>query len=124
MSRHADTRTLDLFPPAPSVARDRYGIPRGVAAMWARAQSQECKDAILDAAAAKPGVWLGWHDFREVRAKYQIGACMGHILSSLVRAGKLQERTVYLGKGIGAEHPGSPNYQGYRTEWRALEVTL
>lgn len=113
---------LALFAEEEPVAR-RYGMPPDVARRWNLAFSEPVKLELLAAAAARPDEWLGWGAFDEVRERHQIGFCMGHVLGALVREGRLGERTVYIGKGIGAERPGSPNYQGYYNEWRAVAPT-
>lgn len=86
---------------------------------WERGFSQEVELALIAVAMSRPEDWLGWKDFRAVMDKHQISGCMGYVLGRIARAGLLQQRNVYLGKGIGAEMPGSGNYQGYKNEWRA-----
>jgi hypothetical protein len=34
------------------------------------------------------------------------------------RRGLLEEKVIYLGRGIGADHPGAPDYQGFKIEYR------
>jgi hypothetical protein len=36
----------------------------------------------------------------------------------MARRGLLESKDIYLGRGIGAERPGAPNYQEFRTEYR------
>ena len=113
---------LDMFPPR-QVAQKRSlrcGKPQGVELMWERASSPAVESAILDVLAARQGEWLGWCNFRAVIDKYQISSCFGHVLSGMARAGVIREQTVYHGKGIGAEKPGSPNYQGFGHQYSAL----
>lgn len=55
--------------------------------------------------------------------QHQIGSCFGHVLSGMARAGLIREQTVYYGKGIGAEKPGSPNYQGFGHKWSDLSTS-
>ena len=110
---------LALFAdPAPMVRVS--GRPRGVERRWNLAFSEPVKLELLAVAAARPDEWLGWGAFDEVRERHQIGFCLGHVLGVLVREGRLAEHVVYTGKGIDAERPGSPNYQGFDTEWRAV----
>jgi len=105
---------LALFEPqTTAVMRDARDL------MWERALSQEVEIALIELAAARPDDWLGWSDFHAVMNEYQIGSCMGHVLGRIARAGLLREQKVFLGKGIGAETPGSGNYQGYTHKWRA-----
>lgn len=109
---------LALFAePAPK--ERRCGMPLGVQRRWELAFSEQVKRELVAVATARPGEWLEWGAFTAVRERYQIGFCMGHVLSSLVREGRLAERRVYFGKGIDADRPGSPNYCGYGSEWRA-----
>jgi hypothetical protein len=67
---------------------------------------------------ARPDDWLDWPDFRPVIAKHDIGYGLGHKLYSMVRRGLLEEKVIYLGKGLEANRPGSRDYQGFRTEYR------
>lgn len=67
---------------------------------------------------ARPAEWLDWPAFRPVIQKHGIGFGLGHKLYSMVRRGLLEEKVLYLGRGIGAARPGSPDYQGFRTEYR------
>lgn len=99
---------LDLFPPpAPARRPDP----------WEVAFSEEVKLELLAAAAAKPERWLGWDDFADVRDKHKIGSCMGHVLGSLVRDGRLRELIVWFG----AEWPGQDTeYKGYGSRWRSI----
>lgn len=111
---------LNLFEAsAPSAPRRLGGGPPCVELMWERARSPDVEIETLAIAAARPDEWLSWNDFRAVIEKHKIGSCFGHILFGYVRAGKLLEKKVYNGKGIGAEQPGSENYRGYYCKWRA-----
>jgi hypothetical protein len=67
---------------------------------------------------ARPDDWLDWPDFRAVIAKHGIGYGLGHKLGFMVRRGLLEEKVIYLGKGLEANRPGSKDYQGFRTEYR------
>jgi hypothetical protein len=110
---------LALFAPEVEVKRICGGGPPGVQKRFHLAFTEPVKLELLAVAASRPGDWLQWNDFRAVMERHQIGFCMGHVLYQLVREGRLQENKVYLGKGIEAERPGSPDYKGYRNEWRA-----
>jgi hypothetical protein len=78
-------------------------------------------EAVISIAMARSSEWLTWGAFRPVIEKHQIGFCFGQVLARLVRAGRLEERRVYFGRGIGSEKPGSPNYEGFGHEWRAMK---
>lgn len=118
MSANVKSSQLSLFP-VPARSERPCGMPPGVFARWELAYSPKVKAELVAVATARPVEWLEWRDFREVMDKYKIGFCMGHVLGHLVREGRLEEKKVYLGKGIGAEQPGSGNYQGYTHNWRA-----
>lgn len=94
-------------------------MPPNVRRMWIRAESMEVELELLAFAAARRGDWLTFADFRKAVDKHDIGACLGHVLGRIARAGGLEEKTIYLGTGIGAEQPESPNYQGFTHHWRA-----
>ena len=94
-------------------------MPRSVAQAWARARTPAVEGDILDALAARKGEWLWFRDFWAVIDKHQISCCAGHTLSRMARAGLIRERAVYYGNGIGAEKPGSPNYQGFGCQYSA-----
>lgn len=84
----------------------------------ALAFTEPVKLELLAAAAARPGRWLGWEDFATVRDKHKISFCMGHVLGSLVRAGRLREMICWYG----AERPGlDTEYRGFGSRWRAVE---
>jgi hypothetical protein len=67
---------------------------------------------------ARPDDWLDWLDFRPVIEKHEIGYGLAHKLGFMVRRGLLEEKVIYLGKGLEADWPGSKDYQGFRTEYR------
>lgn len=67
---------------------------------------------------ARPNDWLTWSAYRPIIEKHGCGFGPGHKLYSLARRELLEEKVVYLGRGIGADRPGSPDYQGFRTEYR------
>lgn len=67
---------------------------------------------------ARPDDWLDWPAFQPVIQKHGVGFGLGHKLYSMARRGLLEEKTVYLGRGIGADRPGAPEYCGFRNEYR------
>jgi hypothetical protein len=67
---------------------------------------------------ARPDEWLDLWAFRAVAAKHDVGYGLGHKLGFMERRGLLEEKVVYLGRGIGADRPRSSNYQGFRTEYK------
>jgi hypothetical protein len=67
---------------------------------------------------ARPADWLSMWDFMSFSRKRGIGFGLGHKLYGMARRGLIEEKTVYLGKGIEAHRPGSPDYQGFRHEYR------
>lgn len=124
MKRDDFTLPLDFEPIAQAPAQTRrYVVPRSVALMWERASSPAVEASVLEVCAARKGEWLGWNNFLAIIEKYQISGCFGHVLSGMARAGLIQEQTIYYGKGIGAEKPGSPNYQGFGHKYSAGDVS-
>lgn len=114
---------LDMIPPPQEAQKQspRYGMPRSVALMWERAEAPAVKAAVLEICAARKGEWLGWNDFRTVIDTHDISSCFGHVLGFMARDGLIREQIVYHGNGIGAETPGSPNYQGFGHRYSAQE---
>lgn len=112
------TAQLALFAPEP--VRRIGGGPPEVERLSDLAFSEPVKLELLAVAAARPDDWLRFADFRVPMDRYKIGFCMGHVLGKLVREGRLQEKKVYYGKGIEADRPGSPDYQGYTHAWKAV----
>lgn len=96
-----------------------YGVPRSVAAKWARAQTEEARQAYLGVIRARPGEWLDHRAFSEVRERYDLTSCWSRPLSHLVHAGLIEQRNVYHG----SECPG-PGYKGFCHEWRFVEGEL
>lgn len=110
------TPQLDLFA-MPASDRPLGGMPRSVHDRWELAFTEPVKLELLEVAAAIPGRWLDWNDFAAVREKHHIGSCMGHVLHSLVRDGRLCELICWYG----AERPGQEiEYLGYGSWWRAV----
>lgn len=110
---------LDMFSTPES--RPASAMPRNVELMWERAFTQEVELEILAFAASRPTDWLSFSDFREALARHDISTCLGHVLGRIARAGLLEEKRVYLGRGLEADRPGSPDYQGYTCRWKAVE---
>jgi hypothetical protein len=105
-------------PPAPApvpVAQVRRGPRENLADLIA---CPVIEAELMEIFRARPDDWLDWPDFRPVIAKRGIGYGLGHKLYSMVRGGLLEERVIYLGKGLEADRPGSKDYQGFRTEYR------
>ena len=67
---------------------------------------------------ARPADWLDWPAFRAVTEKHGVGFVLGHKLGFMARHGLIEEKEIYLGRGIGADRPGSPDYHGFRVEYR------
>ena len=98
-------------------ARPRYGMPAGVHARFELAFSEPVKAELVARLNERPGQWLGWSDFADIRECHQIGFCMGHVLGSLVREGRALDTQVYFG----AERPGMPDpYLGFKTLWGSV----
>jgi len=103
----------------PEPTRRIGGGPPDVQRRFDLAFTEPIKVELLAVATANPERWLGWHDFAQVRDKHKIGFCMGHVLSSLVRAGRLQAMICWHG----AERPGQETeYRGYNSRWRAIHA--
>lgn len=113
------TKQIELFEPEAPVKRRLGGGPPDVQRRLELAFTEPVKQELLAVAVARPDDWLKWNDFRAVMEKHKIGFCMGHVLSHLVREGRLQEKAIYFGKGLEAERPGSPDYMGYTHNWKA-----
>jgi hypothetical protein len=92
----------DLFP-AP-IRRRREDI------IFEFAFSQEVQTAIMHILEVRPGCWLDWEDYRPVMDKYEIGFCLGHVLSRMARVGLIQQKNVYFG----SETVG-PDYLGFKS---------
>lgn len=111
---------LALFTPEPAPLKPTpsYGVPPSVRRKYERAATPEVRAAFLAVAQARPNEWLSSWAFRAVIDKYDIGCCFGRVLWHLEQQGAIVTRKVYFGKGIDAERPGSPNYQGFGHEYR------
>jgi hypothetical protein len=112
---------LALFKPAAPIA------PPAPAPL-ARRDPRECladliacpviEAELMEVFRARPDDWLSMWDFRPLATKRSIGFGLGHKLYGMARRGLVEERTVYLGKGLEADRPGSKDYQEFRTEYR------
>lgn len=114
---------LNLFAPEPAPAATSrtdgfFGMPPGVRRRRERAMQPDVAEEVLAIARARSAEWLAREAFRAVIERHEIAFCFGHVLSDLARTGQLEERKVYFGRGVGAEKPGSPDYQGFGNEWR------
>jgi hypothetical protein len=79
---------------------------------------------LMEILRARPDELLDLCAFRVVAAKHDVGYGLGHKLGFMERRGLLDEKVVYLGRGISAVRPGSPDYQGFRTEYRPAGAGL
>ena len=113
------TQQTELFAPEQEVERRIGGGPPDVQRRFALAFTEPVMLELLAVAAERPDDWLRWNDFRAPMEKHRIGFCMGHVLGHMVRDGRLQEKPIYYGKGLEADKPGSPDYQGYTHAWKA-----
>lgn len=115
----------ELFAPEPVAPKPApsYGMPASVRRKHMLAQSPEVLAAAMAIFLARPGEWLKWSAFRSVIDRFDISCCFGRVLTSLAHQGDIEERKVYFGRGIDAERPGSPTYQGFGHEYR-LAVKL
>jgi hypothetical protein len=107
---------LGLFdePPAPRVG----GAPPSVRRRADLAFSEPVKLELIARLAERPGQWLRWDDFADIRDRHQIGFCMGHVLASLVREKRALEQVIYYG-AKDTQIPGA--YQGFGTIWSTVE---
>jgi len=93
------------------------GMPACVRDRQELAFSPKVKGELVARLNERPGQWLDWSDFSDIRERYQIGFCMGHVLFSLVREGRALGKPVYFG----AERPGLPEpYLGFKTLWGSI----
>lgn len=67
----------------------------------------------------RPGEWLAWRDFADIRERHDIGCCMGHVLFSLSQASRVLRKEIYFG----AERPGDPfkPYLGFKNVYSSVE---
>lgn len=95
------------------------GQPPGVERRWNLAFSEPVKAELVVRVNERVGLWLSWSDFADIREKYKIGFCLGHVLHGLVRDGRAVEKKIYFG----AERPGDPfkEYLGYTTVYSSAE---
>jgi len=99
---------LQLEEPAP---RKLGGGPPGVQAAWLRGFSEPVLAEIEARLNERPGEWLGWADFADIRERHNIGCCMGHVKFHLAQTGRAIRKNIYYG----SERPGDPDYKGYNT---------
>lgn len=107
--------------PVPSPVRHRGGMPPCVERMIERARSPEVEAQALAIFRARAGEWLSRAPFRTLIRQHDISSQFGRVTSRLEQAGLIESRQVYLGHGIGAESPGSANYQGFHLEYRLTQ---
>ena len=114
-------RQLTLFTPetpvAPPVSR-HYKYARSSSLIACPVIEAE----LIEIFRSQPADWLDWPAFRPVIDKHGVGFVLGHKLGLMARHGLIEKKEIYRGSGIGAERPGSPNYQGFRVEYRLAPV--
>jgi hypothetical protein len=95
------------------------GRPRDVERRWNLAFSEPVKAELVACLNERIGEWLIWHDFDDIRERYKIGFCLGHVLGGLVRDGRAVEKKIYFG----AERPGDPfkPYLGSTSVYSSVE---
>lgn len=102
---------------APAVRHDKYArLGELIACPVIEAE-------LMEIFRARPGDWLDWPAFRPVIAKHECGFGLGHKLGSMQRRGLLEEKVIYLSRGIGADRPGSPDYQGFKVEYKLASTS-
>ncbi len=110
---------LALFAPdVPAVPAAPVGHHKQHARMEALMSCPVIEAELMEIFQAQPDDWLDWPAFRPVIQRHGVGFGLGHKLYSMVRRGLLEEKVIYLGRGIGADRPGSPDYQGFRNEYK------
>ena len=112
---------LALFAPEAPVA-PQTGCLSKYARMEALMACPVIEADLMEIFRARPAEWLNWSAFRSVIDKHAAGFGLGHKLGSLQGRGLIEEKWIYLGRGIGADRPGSPDYQGFRVEYRLATV--
>lgn len=111
---------MSLFEqPATAPARRVGGAPPGVQRRWDQALSEPVKAELVARLNERPGQWLEWRDFADIRERHQIGFCLGHVLHGLVHAGRAVDKKIYYG----AERPGDPlkPYLGFNSVYSSVE---
>lgn len=84
----------------------------------------EIEGDLLETFRARPNDRLAWSAYWSVLEKHGIGFGLGHKPGSMQRRGLLEEEVIYFGREIGTDRPGSPDYQGFRIEYRLAPTTL
>lgn len=100
---------LTLFPA--EVRRDSRDL------MWERALSTEVEQDVMAIFTSKPAEWLELKYFKTLIDRHKISAVFGHVLYEISRHGKIVEKHIYAG----ADHPGLPNYLGFRSVYMLAE---
>ena len=100
---------LTLFE-QPAPARQLGGGPPSVQAAHARAFSDLVLGELEARLNERPGDWLEWRDFQDIKERHNIGCCIGHAKFHLAHSGRAIAKNVYYG----SEHLG-PDYRGFNT---------
>lgn len=95
------------------------GAPPGVQRRTDLAFSEPVKTELVVRLNARPGQWLEWRDYADIRERHQIGHCLGHVLFSLYMEGRALRKEIYFG----AERPGDPfkPYLGFKSVYSSIE---
>lgn len=91
-------------------ARRLGGGPPSVQAAHARAFSDLVLGEIEARLNERPGEWLEWRDFDDIRDRHDIGCCIGHAKYYLSHIGRAIRKNIYSG----SEQLG-PDYRGFYT---------
>jgi hypothetical protein len=103
----------------PAPVRRSGGQPPDVERRWNLAFSEPVKAELVARLNECIGVWLRRSDFNDIRERYKIGFCLGHVLHGLVHDGRAVVQKIYFG----AERPGDPfkPYLGFTSVYSSVE---
>lgn len=103
----------------PKRVRRLGGGPPSVQDAWERGFSAPVMNELVMRLNERPGEWLAWRDFADIRQRYNIGCCMGHVLFNLAHTGRALVKNIYFG----AERPGDPfkPYLGFTSVYSSVE---
>jgi hypothetical protein len=111
---------LSLFEqPAPAPALWSGGAPPGVQRRAELAFSEPVKAELVARLNERPGEWLEWRDYADIRERHQIGFCLGHVMFRLSMEGRALRKEIYFG----AERPSDPfkPYLGFKSVYSSVE---